>query len=291
MRALSFVLAFACLGGCDSAADGQGDSPDAAPGDGAAPALVRLMHGFKPGFVRVDYFFGRSDGSWVGPLYAGRYGWGDGWSQNMSSYAEVPPGAYTLRLVSVTSENCETPMEGIADLALPHDLVSAAHYSVAITGDFMADTATARMFDDEAAPATAGGRLRVVNLAEVTGAIDLYHINVNTPPGPGQVPGPVFMDVAYGAVGSAAATNDAGASDANGYVDLPAGDGYFYYNLPLTAAGGNVEDPLLRFHETDGFLLSGSWTLFLVNNVNDGALRYTMCLDDGDQTTTHCTVR
>ncbi len=318
--------AAACHGSADKGTDDTGDdgSPfdasdgDAAPsgdashagsaGDGGASfadggslgatARVRFLNDFRPGFLRVDYCFG-AGGAWTGPVLAGDYDWYDGQGENgfeaVSAYAQVPAGTYSLRLVSQTSETCDITIDGFRDLLLPQPLVDGGVYTVAVTGDFTGDSGaapTARLFPDDMGPADGGNRLRMINLAEAAGTLEVARINVDTPPGPGQDPVPLFADVTYGTAGRTPADGGAsGPSDAFGYAEPPPGDFYFYYKLPVYPAGGDASAPTITIGETDSTVLTGDWTFFLLTHQSDQSLGYVECLDDGALDARRCTVR
>ena len=271
-------------------------------GSTAAPALVRFFDDFYPALLHPDYCLG-VDGVWAGPIYAGNYGLnGSGWGgfQGLTPYGRAIPGNYMLRIVSQYSDTCDAAIAGFPDLTVPAPLVSGAAYTIAVSGDFDADAGappTVRMWTDELAADDAPGHLRVIHLAEKQGALDLARINVDTPPGDGQKPVPLFTHVTFGAFGNAPATGGAaGTSDALGYVTIPTGsdpDFYFYYSLPVYPAGGDADNPITRLKYTDPAVLLGNWTLFLVSHpdpdpAHDGSLVPSLCRDDGSLTGSQC---
>lgn len=316
-RALAALLvasaAFACSSsdsangthGTDAAPTGDAAPPGSDAGSGDAdvdagpPALVRFFDDFRPTLLHPEYCFGVGD-RWIGPLYAGNYelnGYSWGGFQGLSPYASVAPGTYMLRVIAQYADTCDARIDGFPDIPLPGPIASGRAYTVTVSGDYQSDAGQAplaRMFVDEIAPDDAPGRLRVINLAEKQGTLDLARINVNTPPGSdAQKPVPLFLGVKVGEFGKAPATGGAaGTSDTNGYVTLP-DDFYFYYNFPVYPEGGDVNHPMMNLKYTDPATLKGNWTLFFVSRPDgdpkyDGSLAPSLCRDNGALGSSKC---
>ena len=291
-RAVTLIL-LAALHGCSGIVDGtSNDGGTGGDGGSGASARVRFFDDFYPTLLHPDYCLGSGD-HWMGPVFAGNYhldGYSWGGFQGLSPTAAVAPGTYMLRVLEQYADTCDARLDGFADLALPEPLADGGAYTISVSGDFQAASTNppiARMFADELAPADGVGRLRVINLAEQQGTLNIARVNVNTPPGSdAQKPVPLFLGVQLYQIGAAPATGGAaGPSDAQGYVTLP-DDFYFYYSLPVYLDGGDPNTPMVNLKYTDPVSLTGNWTYFFVSR--DGVLAQTLCRDDGAQDGSKC---
>lgn len=266
----------------------DGGSPsDAALGPDAIAAgphaAVRVLDLADPTLLDVDVCFSTDalgpTTSWVGPMLRGTYTFLD--NSAVSPYLNVPAGTRSLRLVLFDTADCSETLAGIPDFALKTTLAAGSRSTIVLAGtgfDAGPEPLQALQYADIVEPADGGNYLRMINVAQAQGAIDIYAYGGNNTTSPCTM---LYSNIAYGGVGVASAIpGDAGPTAADGYTPLGGENLYnlcFNYTMGFVVHGGDCTKPFSGIYSTDYVLSQGAWSFFIY----DENYMRVICRDDG----------